>query len=451
MSLLSSFKKALGFPDEYDEESDATESDGQVYSDNIPLAANTTEPNANASAPAVETDSLEVRLTDAAIPGEVLDAVIEQFNATQPDFVKNCLSIEAQRSYILERMDVDLREKLRAEAEEARRVGLRQCEAERARMASDIQRMKADKNKMTRQKEEFENAQLSATRQKRALKERVSDLEQQVEQLEAEREQLQLENRTLVNKLRVADVKTNFADGSDAEIDRIASENIALTDRVHQLESDLEEARKAADQPTDDHIPQEFMDEIEGRLAEFEELKQRKDKRIASLEKELLEEKTTKDELSTEFQKQLTDLESDLLKTRTESEDQARRFHSEIDEKERQISDLQVEVKRLTQLINAVDSPTPQNKKKRQRNNDSDRGHISAVEKPAAEIVEPDTRTADPAPKISAIDELMDSTDWFTSPDPIPPKKDPEVEELFGYKEPQKKPSADNERQLSLF
>lgn len=429
MSLLSSFKKVLGFPDEYDEEPDATdvEVEVQAHANDILPADNSAQSGTNASVQPTESDLLEVRLTDAAIPGEVLDAVIKQFNATQPDFVKECLSLEAQRSFILERMETSLLEKLRAEAEEARRVGLRQCEAERTKMASDIQRMKADKTKMVRQKEEFENAQLSATRQKRALKERVTDLEQQVEQLEADREQLQLENRTLINKLRVADVKSKIADGSDVEIDSMVRENLALTDRIRQLETDLEEARKASEQSTDTQIPQEVMDEIESRLAEFEDLKQRKDKRIAELEKSLFD-------------------------TISESNDSTRRLNSEIEEKDHEITDLQAEIKRLTQLINASEYQKPQNKKKnRNLNKTSASDEVRETESESAETDDMPTPSAEATPKISAIDELMDSTDWFTSPDPILPKKDPEVEELFGYKEPQRKPSTDNDRQLSLF
>lgn len=429
MSLLSSFKKVLGFPDEYDEEPDATdvEVEVQAHANDILPADNSAQSGTNASVQPTESDLLEVRLTDAAIPGEVLDAVIKQFNATQPDFVKECLSLEAQRSFILERMETSLLEKLRAEAEEARRVGLRQCEAERTKMASDIQRMKADKTKMVRQKEEFENAQLSATRQKRALKERVTDLEQQVEQLEADREQLQLENRTLINKLRVADVKSKIADGSDVEIDSMVRENLTLTDRVRQLETDLEEARKASEQSTDTQIPQEVMDEIESRLAEFEDLKQRKDKRIAELEKSLFD-------------------------TISESNDSTRRLNSAIEEKDHEITDLQAEIKRLTQLINASEYQKPQNKKKnRNLNKTSASDEVRETESESAETDDMPTPSAEATPKISAIDELMDSTDWFTSPDPILPKKDPEVEELFGYKEPQRKPSTDNDRQLSLF
>lgn len=429
MSLLSSFKKVLGFPDEYDEEPDATdvEVEVQAHANDILPADNSAQSGTNASVQPTESDLLEVRLTDAAIPGEVLDAVIKQFNATQPDFVKECLSLEAQRSFILERMETSLLEKLRAEAEEARRVGLRQCEAERTKMASDIQRMKADKTKMVRQKEEFENAQLSATRQKRALKERVTDLEQQVEQLEADREQLQLENRTLINKLRVADVKSKIADGSDVEIDSMVRENLALTDRIRQLETDLEEARKASEQSTDTQIPQEVMDEIESRLAEFEDLKQRKDKRIAELEKSLFD-------------------------TISESNDSTRRLNSEIEEKDHEITDLQAEIKRLTQLINASEYQKPQNKKKiRNLNKPSASDEVRETESESAETADMPIPATETTPKISAIDELMDSTDWFTSPDPILPKKDPEVEELFGYKEPQRKPSTDNDRQLSLF
>ncbi len=45
----------------------------------------------------------------------------------------------------------------------------------------------------------------------------------------------------------------------------------------------------------------------------------------------------------------------------------------------------------------------------------------------------------------------MESTDWFVAPDPTPLKKDPEVEEVFGYKEPVKKTSRDDDKQLSLW
>jgi len=45
----------------------------------------------------------------------------------------------------------------------------------------------------------------------------------------------------------------------------------------------------------------------------------------------------------------------------------------------------------------------------------------------------------------------MEDTDWFVAPDPVPLKKDPEVEENFGYKEPEKKDRKPDDRQLTLF
>ncbi len=55
-------------------------------------------------------------------------------------------------------------------------------------------------------------------------------------------------------------------------------------------------------------------------------------------------------------------------------------------------------------------------------------------------------------PHISAIDELLDSTDWFVAAPPPPKQKEPEKEDDFGYKAPpQRKSHPDDDKQLSLW
>ena len=94
--------------------------------------------------------------------------------------------------------------------------------------------------------------------------------------------------------------------------------------------------------------------------------------------------------------------------------------------------------------MNAAQAPETQKKPRKQN-----KKREQAVEKPV-EAEQPAQTTG--TVKLSAIDELMDNTDWFVAPEPIPVKKDPEVEEDFGYKEPPaKKTARDDDKQLSLW
>ncbi len=434
MSFISSFKKALGFPDEYDDELDDTAEADNIHDDND---HSDMAESVSATASSEQAEPETPKDMDHALPGDIFDAVLEQFNAIQPDFVRQCLSIEAQRRYLIERMSETLRARLESEITAARKRGELQWEAEKQKMASDLERLKSEYHSLKQQREEFQSAQLSAARQKRALSERVHDLESQVNSLEAEKEQYQLENRSMLNKLRAASIRGGADGDADAELERLAQENAKLQDSVkslndrltqsdneiselkdtnRKLQSDLE-ARIAEAKADDERITaeqQEVLAEIEEQLKQFEAIKQKKDAKIASL-KSALKESAEK----------LAATETD--RSRSEEE-------------------LKAEVRRLTELLQA----TPANDRPKSRKTGKSRN--KTVEN-NMEILQFELNTTEtPGPiKISAIDELMDSTDWFTAPDPVPLKKDPEVDEDFGYKEPVKRTSRDDDKQLSLF
>lgn len=434
MSFISSFKKALGFPDEYDDELDDTAEADNILDDND---HSDMAESVSATASSEQAEPETPKDMDHALPGDIFDAVLEQFNAIQPDFVRQCLSIEAQRRYLIERMSETLRARLESEITAARKRGELQWEAEKQKMASDLERLKSEYHSLKQQREEFQSAQLSAARQKRALSERVHDLESQVNSLEAEKEQYQLENRSMLNKLRAASIRGGADGDADAELERLAQENAKLQDSVkslndrltqsdneiselkdtnRKLQSDLE-ARIAEAKADDERITaeqQEVLAEIEEQLKQFEAIKQKKDAKIASL-KSALKESAEK----------LAATETD--RSRSEEE-------------------LKAEVRRLTELLQA----TPANDRPKSRKTGKNRN--KTVEN-NMEILQFELNTTEtPGPiKISAIDELMDSTDWFTAPDPVPLKKDPEVDEDFGYKEPVKRTSRDDDKQLSLF
>lgn len=423
MSFLNSFKKALGFSDEYDydDADDAPATDADVPSTDTPAKA-----DMPASVPAPAYNPADT----AAVSGTIFDAVIKLFNDTQPEFVRQCLSVESQRAYILEHIDAGVREAIDKQMAEARAYGEQQAREQRQRMMGEIERLKADYDRLKHQREEFETAKLSASRQKRAMTERISDLESQVNNLIAEREQYQIENRSMANKLRIATLRIPDAEtGELSQLEQIVEENAALTERVNaltqsnrdlQLHIDDLQSKLAAAQSTDEDAEatqRAALEEIEQRLAEFEQIKQRKNRRIEELQNKLAAANTSNE--------QLTGSAESLRK---------------------ECEELRAEVKRLSELINAAEAPRQEPRKQRKPRKQPELPKETPAQEP-----EPKAQ-AEPTVKISAIDELMDSTDWFTVAEPIPPKKNPEVEEDFGYKEPAKPaPGNDSDKQLSLF
>lgn len=492
MSILSSLKKALGFPDEFEEEDDL-DSDFEQAEDKQEQAAPKTERADDTAAIAANppTESF-----DSALPGEVFDAVIELFNATQPEFVSKCLSVEKQREYLMERINKSLRDRLAAESENARRNGAMQWEAEKRRMTGDVEKLRSEYHTLQQQREEFQSAQLSAARQKRALSERIHDLENQVSTLESDREQLQLENRSMINKLRVANVR-NASDDADTEAQnkRLAQENVDLTDKVKELQTELEKQIQATstlqkendslkaetekykseteslrtrietmqeelDKAAADVDKQTALAEIEATLQEFEKVKARKDKKISDLTAE-------NSRLTNEVKAAGTKMIS-AEKAVAESKDEIGRLKLELETMRKEAGEtseqLREEIKRLTRLINEAETERSSQTKKSRHSKKRNKENALSAQEPVtppltaiADDVQPgntETPTDDiisTTVKISAIDELMDSTDWFTAPEPTPLKKDPEVED-FGYKEPPaKKASRDDDKQLSLW
>lgn len=462
MSFLSSVKKALGFPDEYDELDENTDDES---TDEQPETS-PVRPAVKASPVNAENKSADHTAEPSAAPtvpaGEVFDAVIELFNSTQPDFVRQCLDTEAQRAYIMEHISAALKARFEAESEAARRQGEMKWQAERAKKTDDLEKIKSEYHSLKQQREEFESARLSASRQKRALNDRIHDLESQVINLQAEKEQYQLENRSMLNKLRVAGVRANADPDTEAELQRLTSENLAMQDKLAEfskngettgaLTREIETIKaEAADLKAEAEKQQARIrelteangeltktnSELSARLEESQSLEMT-DEQKATID-EIEAQITRFDEIKKKKDRKINELTEQLKTLRSERET----AKTECDRVE---ADLRAEIKRLTAMINAGDQPEPRPKSERKSN----KNRHKSVEK-KAQAKNNDAETEPHAVKISAIDELMESTDWFTAPEPIPLKKDPEVEESFGYKEPVKKTSRDEDKQLSLW
>lgn len=464
MSLLSSFKKALGFPDEYDEELDAMESDTDITG----TAAVSSEP-APKQEISIDTATAVPEHPDteaiAALPGKIFDAVIELFNATQPEFVKQCLDTDAQRKYIIENIDKSVRQRFDEETAAARRRGEQLWEAEKKRMSSDLDKLKSQYHSLQQQREEFQSAQLSAARQKRAMNERIHDLENQVNTLQAEREQYQLENRSMLNKLRVAGVRNSGNGDTEAELQRLAEENVSLQDRITTLNTRIEQDKATIDElqkslaerpeadPALSEEHQAAIAEIEEQIKQFENIKKKKDAKIAELQSAA---KRTATHIN-KIEEELAARDSAIEKLTDEAASLRKTIETNLYAQATSESELKQEIERLKELINAAEEKKTEKSRRATNKHKAsiveDNGETTYEAKKQPEAVDTKENVSEPTTvRISAIDELMDSTDWFVAPDPVPLKKDPSVEEDFGYKEPVvRKTNRDDDKQLSLW
>lgn len=389
MSFLSSMKKALGFSNELDEEEML-----ELTDDVAPEERGTrgtergTDENRGTIGRGTNSEPVEQcvpRQEDTeSLSGEIFDAVIKLFNEFQPEFISSCLNTEEQKRYILDHIDKGVKTRLEQAVNLARSQATRENSESQKKMSADIAHLRELNASLEAKKNEFQSAQLSASRQKRALNERVHDLETQVANLEAEKEQYQLENRSLVNKLRVASVASPVMDG----------------DAQEELKNLMEKVEK------------------------FEEVKERLDAKITDLKSKLANETDSH-----------TQTAKELEISKSENEGLRKTIETNLYAQAQSEAELKAKIAELTEKLSQQQAA------------------VTATEAPQAEYVPKQSkRKSKKRPVISAIDELMESTDWFVAQEPTPMKKGADGEDDFGYKEPVKKPnSKDDDKQLSLF
>ncbi|MCM1484373.1 MAG: hypothetical protein NC043_08540 [Muribaculaceae bacterium] len=254
----------------------------------------------------------------------------------------------------------------------------------------------------------------------------VAELNDRIRELEAEHEQLRLENKSMANKLRGRDMPVvGVNHTTDPGNARLAEENKRLTSELKQVKLRL--AKSEQDITDRDSI----ISELRSRNMQLTD-------RVRNAEEKESQARTETDSIRTEMHqaKENSDKEINTLTQKVES--------------------LRAEVKRLNTLLQASDAASGvlplaasdeapykphSGKKRRQRRKPKD---VTANGSPT-----PDGGNV----KISAIDELMDNTDWFIAAEPGPRPKDPDTEENFGYREPVRKTSKtnSNKNQLTLF
>ncbi|MCH5222031.1 MAG: hypothetical protein J1F05_06905 [Muribaculaceae bacterium] len=358
----------------------------------------------------------------------IFDGVVAIFNESLPDFLSHSIDPQAQSQRLSEALDKDIDEYLNSLIFQAERYAEAKLRGATENAKRESERLRTDIQQIEQQQASLREQKLSADRRHRALAERVADLESQLAKNEAELEQSMLENKSLINKLKVADLQNESATEMAQEIERlkaVIAENKPAVDpeelaaaiaRAEKLEGELADARNQIDMNVSmyDDMRKQFLQERDGRQ---------------KVEESLAEARNLVDSIS-EIQAQM-ELVEDVIRKRDERIEQLKTDNKKLQ------SEL-AEVKEAAR--NALKTAT------------AEEGLFAVGSAVVDKKQETDGKNNLPE-EMAAIEDEFECPDWFVSepaPGEVSPLLQPDPE--FGYQEPAKKNrKPENDAQLSLF
>ncbi len=395
-----------------------------------------------------------------ALPQEIFRTVVNIFNESLPQFVRQSVDEKAQQKYIYDALDDSMKEYIKSLSDIAVQRTEMMYEADRNRLSREMQSIKEQSKRVADTSAEMKEQKLSAERQKRALTERVHDLEQQIDTLLAEKEQFELENRSLANKLRV--VSTRESDEADGATDqeseaRIAELTSKLDEANNQLEkyvSDIDTLKKRcemADTMINDlnhkasaaNASKAENDDLQSKLSESaslaEKLKEENDSLKEKLQFAARELEAKEEEL------QIANGEIEESQTSLKLFEEALdKFETVKNNKDEQIANLQAKVESLNATIE-------NNLKLQIESENALCSEIDALKSnPRTSRSETSSRKST---KAISLDESFDDINWLisTPPEGTNARTSGLTDEEFGYQEPRRTKSTDDPAQMSLF
>lgn len=386
---------------------------------------------------------------------EIFDGVLAIFNEAQPEFIRNSLDPEAQRRYLYTAMQNSVESYIGSLTKEVRDKALRVDRRERQRLQADLESLREREKQAEQVIAEQQTKQLSAQRQKRALTQRIENNEKRIAALEAEKEQSDLQIRSLMNKLKVAEVKDGDMSANRDELEELRSdvsaknaENARLNQLLDQQKSEIADLKKTLDDIREQMSGAEMMQmtdedrqmimDVQNEMARFEEIKKSKDAKISSQKKRIAE-------LTDEISDKSSQLDSSLARVAA-LEEQLVALQGMLQDMQ-SASALEQSLQNRQDMIQdtVVDETVtlPAADKAQEPANDDD--NVSA----------PKRTKAKRKPKVSVIDENLDSVNWLltvpTDENPAPSVGGSSSDADFGYHPPVKKEIASNDAQLTLF
>lgn len=433
MSFFDAFKRALGFGPDPDLISDSDTVDDP---DVVAESADASEPRKEAEDSSADTPAAPS--VDPDIKARIFDGAVAVFNEALPSFLRDTVDAGAQSKKLAEALDKGLDEyltNLMSVAEQYAEARLKGA-ADTARR--DAEKLRADMQLIEQQRVSLREQQLSADRRRRALSDRVTDLEQQLANAEAEREQYELENRSLLNKLRVADVTgATVAEGAVPAV---------ATAELKEARTALAEAKSAAEQ-------------AEATAGEFRRNAEESMRRAEAAEKELADARNREEMTLAMY----NDLQNTLVGEKAER----RRLEESLAEAKTivdSVAQLQLQMGQVEELIRKRDERIEKlkstNKRLREQLAEKEKA-LEAVHRADRGLFNIDAEadeavvrhTAVKSEDLGQIEDEFECPDWSVSEPPpgeVSPLLQSDVE--FGYQEPPRKPrKPENDAQLSLF
>ncbi len=419
MSFFDSMRRFFGLDNEYntdelnDSDISAETSDSNPQADENPQDSALT-PDLNGD----ENAALPPRpAIDPDMRARIFDGVVAIFNQALPDFLSKSVDPARQRELISQSLDASLSEYLdNLSAETTRYVeATLKNAADSAKREAD--RLRRDMETLEQQRASIREQQLSAERRRRALADRVQDLEAQLASAEAEREQFDLEKKSMLNKIKLADVQPGIIEELQREIEKLKSEQGQPDNtELEKTQAELAEARAALEQQKEHaENSQSMYNDLQHQLVDEREARLKAEDELAEARKIF--------DTVIEMQKQMQMVEVMIQKR----DDRIARLKSTNKKLKEEIAELKTRI---------ADEE------------EHDGGLFDLIqEEPEPEVVpSPEEEAA-----LANLEDDFECPDWFVS-QPAPGEGSLRTsEEPFGYTPPARKHTPENDAQLSLF
>lgn len=362
---------------------------------------------AEASGPE-QADKLDFPLT-------IFDSLLQVFNDAQPDFIRKCLDVDAQRRYLYDSIDASFKEYIGQYQVNVREQARAEAEASSAKLHQELEQLRENGKNADKLEDDIKHLRISADRQKRTFNDRIHDLEGKVSSVEAEKEQLQLEIKSLLNKVKVASVHEKDAKAYKADLDNLRRQmKEGVAEEVAQLRENLDNANQRVTAMNAQNMARE---------TEAEQL--RKD--VAGLHKVIEEQKL-----------QLAELNDSMAAVKAEADARVAEIEAKLSEANKALADMPA-------VVDVAPSPIADNV-------------VPAIVEESAEKAprsrKRKKRSKSTVTKISAIDETLDETEWLVATPPegaVIKSVSIASDSDFGYQEPPRKQPPVNDAQMSLF
>lgn len=164
------------------------------------------------------------------LPDEMYNGVLSIINSTLPTFVRSCLDVDAEKRAIAQALGPHIKNAMqRVKTQMAAETG-RQWKQKQAKMEAQVAQAENRAKEAAERVAQVQAKAQAADAQRNAVNERCRTLETRIAELEAEHEQFELENKSLVNKVKVAQVYAN-------DIERYKEEIAELHKQIDQLKA----------------------------------------------------------------------------------------------------------------------------------------------------------------------------------------------------------------------